>query len=156
MDRTKNQESSRCWERDWIEALTHWMSCGQSLDPHVPQCASNRAGGKVGPHHVQTFQAVIKKSKIRMLTWKRFLSDSLVPFDFFLKEWAGSQWGTGMISLVLAGWALLTLWLQNIRVGLPKFLSLLKKNANVSKTEIARRATCAPADPSCTLPAAED
>lgn len=33
---------------------------------------------------------------------------------------------------------------------------VLKKNASVSKTEIAGRATCAPAEPSCTLPAAED
>lgn len=59
-----------------------------------------------------------------------------------------------MISLVLAGWAPLTLYLQNIRVELPKILSAPKKNASISKTENTGRNTCVPAEPSCTQPAA--
>lgn len=70
----------------------------------------------------QAFQAKLQNSKISMLIQKHFLNDSADPSDFFLKgwEWPGSQWGRRMISLVLAGWALLTVWLQKMWVGLPK------------------------------------
>lgn len=108
--------------------------------------------------HSQAFQAELQNSEISMLIWKHFLNDSPVPFDFFLKgwEWPGSQWGARMITFVLAGWAPLSLYLQNIWVGLPKIPTALKQsNASIGKTDSTGRNTCVPAEHSCTRAAAE-
>lgn len=134
MVRTKNQESSRCWDWVWIEALSHWMTLRTVSWPPCASAIRHYHWGKGGTPlnarcRAQAFQAKLQNSKIGMLIRKHFLNDSPVPFDFFLKgwEWPGSWGGEKMISFVLAGWAPLTLYLQNIRVGLPKIPTALKK-----------------------------
>lgn len=152
MVRTKNPESSRCWDWVWIEVLSHWMTLWTVSWPLFASAIQQYHWGKGRTSlnttcHAQTLQAKLENSKISMLMWKHFLNDSPVTFHFFLKvrEWPGSQWGTQIISFVLAGWAPLTLYLQNIRVGLPKISTALKKkknNASVGKTESTGRSTC--------------
>lgn len=134
MVRTKNPESSRCWDWVWIEALSHWMTLWTVSWSLFASAIQQYHWGKGRTSlntacHAQTLQARLENSKISMLMWKHFLNDSPVTFHFFLKvrEWPGSQWGTKIISFVLAGWAPLTLYLQNIRVGLPKISAALKK-----------------------------
>lgn len=132
MVRTKNQESSRCWDWVWIEALSYWMTLRTVSWPPCASAIQQYHWGKGGTSlntrcTAQAFQAKLQNSKISMLIRKHFLNDSPVPFDFFLKgwEWPGSQWGTRTISVALAGWA--PLYLQNIRAGLPKIPTALKK-----------------------------
>lgn len=162
MVRTKNQESSRCWDWVWIEALSYWMTLRTVSWPPCASAIQQYHWGKGGTSlntrcTAQAFQAKLQNSKISMLIRKHFLNDSPVPFDFFLKgwEWPGSQWGTRTISVALAGWA--PLYLQNIRAGLPKIPTALKKknNASVGKTESTRRNTGVPDEHSCTQAAAE-
>lgn len=111
----KNQESSKCWDWVWIEVLNHWMTLWTVSWPPCASAIQQHHWGKGGTSlHArccaQAFQAKLQNSKISMLIQKHFSNDSTDPFDFFLKgwEWPGSQWGTRMISLVLAGWAPLT------------------------------------------------
>lgn len=123
----KHQESSRCWDWVWIEALSHWMTLRTVSWPPCASPTRQYHWGKGGSSlkarcSAQAFQAKLQNSKISKLIRKHFPNDSPVPFDFFLKgwEWPGSRWGTRMISFVLAGWAPLTAYLQNVWVGLPE------------------------------------
>lgn len=109
--------------------LRHWVigwPWGQSLDLCEPQQPNSTTEERQDlTEHLRLcpgLPAKLQNSKISMLIQKHFLNDSADPSDFFLKgwEWPGSQWGRRMISLVLAGWALLTVWLQKMWVGLPK------------------------------------
>lgn len=90
----------------WIEALSHWMTLWKVSWPLCLSAIQQYHWGKGGTTLnagccAHAFQAKLQTSKTSMLIQKHFLN------DFLLKgwEWPGSQWETGMISFVLAGWA---------------------------------------------------